>query len=74
MTYHRSVSLMVTKKTTEISCWKVLRNKKHCAKFYQRFYLNGNIPTLFKVRACLRGGVGPKVVEVTCGGSQHLSC
>ena len=26
------------------------------------------------VRACLQGGGGPQVGEVTCGGSPHLSC
>ena len=25
-------------------------------------------------RACLHGGRGPQVGEVTCGGSPHLSC
>ena len=26
------------------------------------------------LRACLHGGGGPQVGEVTCGGSPHLSC
>ena len=26
------------------------------------------------VRACLHGGWGPQIGEVTCGGSPHLSC
>ena len=26
-----------------------------------------------RIRACLRGGGGPQVGEVTCGGSPHLS-
>ena len=26
------------------------------------------------VRACLQGGGGPQIGEVTCGGSPHLSC
>ena len=26
------------------------------------------------VRACLQGGRGPQIGEVTCGGSPHLSC
>ena len=26
------------------------------------------------VRACLHGGGGPQISEVTCGGSPHLSC
>ena len=26
------------------------------------------------LRACLRGGGGPQIGEVTCGGSPHLSC
>ena len=26
------------------------------------------------VRACLHGGGGPQIGEVTCGGSPHLSC
>ena len=29
-----------------------------------------NIP----LRACLHGGGGPQIREVTCGGSPHLSC
>ena len=29
-----------------------------------------NIP----LRACLHGGGGPQIGEVTCGGSPHLSC
>ena len=27
-----------------------------------------------KLRACLHGGRGPEIGEVTCGGSPHLSC
>ena len=27
-----------------------------------------------KLRACLPGGRGPQMGEVTCGGSPHLSC
>ena len=27
-----------------------------------------------RLRACLHGGGGPQVGEVTCGGSPHLSC
>ena len=26
------------------------------------------------LRACLHGGGGPQIGEVTCGGSSHLSC
>ena len=26
------------------------------------------------LRACLNGGGGPQIGEVTCGGSPHLSC
>ena len=26
------------------------------------------------LRACLHGGGGPQIGEVTCGGSPHLSC
>ena len=26
------------------------------------------------MRACLHGGGGPQIGEVTCGGSPHLSC
>ena len=26
------------------------------------------------LRACLHGGGGPQIGEVTCGGSRHLSC
>ena len=26
------------------------------------------------IRACLRGGGGPQIGEVTCGGSPHLLC
>ena len=26
------------------------------------------------IRACLHGGGGPQIGEVTCGGSPHLSC
>ena len=34
-------------------------------------YVNlGNRP----LRACLDGGGGPQIGEVTCGGSPHLSC
>ena len=35
---------------------------------YMTNYLN------FKLRACLHGGGGPQLGEVTCGGSPHLSC
>ena len=27
-----------------------------------------------RLRACLHGGGGPQIGEVTCGGSPHLSC
>ena len=27
-----------------------------------------------QLRACLHGGGGPQIGEVTCGGSPHLSC
>ena len=30
------------------------------------------VPAL--IRACLQGGGGPQIGEVTCGGSPHLSC
>ena len=29
---------------------------------------------VIKLRACLHGGGGPQVGEVTCGASPHLSC
>ena len=29
---------------------------------------------VIKLRACLHGGGGPQIGEVTCGGSPHLSC
>ena len=28
----------------------------------------------YRLRACLHGGGGHQIVEVTCGGSPHLSC
>ena len=31
-------------------------------------------PMITRLRACLHGGGGPQVGEVTCGGSPHLSC
>ena len=31
-------------------------------------------PASCDLRACLRGGGGPHIGEVTCGGSPHLSC
>ena len=31
-------------------------------------------PASRDLRACLRGGVGPQIGEVTCGGSPHLLC
>ena len=31
-------------------------------------------PMIARLRACLHGGGGPQVGEVTCGGSPHLSC
>ena len=31
-------------------------------------------PALFCIRACLHGGEGPQIGEVTCSGSPHLSC
>ena len=34
-----------------------------------------SLKTMFyKLRACLHGGGGPQIGEVTCGGSPHLSC
>ena len=30
--------------------------------------------SLYFLRACLQGGGGPQIGEVTCGGSPHLSC
>ena len=30
--------------------------------------------SLYFLRACLHGGGGPQIGEVTCGGSPHLSC
>ena len=33
---------------------------------------SGNVAIL--IRACLHGGGGPQIGEVTCGGSPHLSC
>ena len=38
--------------------------KSAVIKYYSRFSL----------RACLHGGGGPQIGEVTCGGSPHLSC
>ena len=29
---------------------------------------------VIKLRACLHGGGGARIGEVTCGGSPHLSC
>ena len=43
------------------SIGKLWRNK-----FFGRVYLS--------LRACLHGGGGPQIGEVTCGGSPHLSC
>ena len=31
-------------------------------------------PSSLTVRACLHGGGGPQIGEVTCGGSPYLSC
>ena len=31
-------------------------------------------PLSLTVRACLHGGGGPQIFEVTCGRSPHLSC
>ena len=38
--------------------------------------LRNQLAILYSVsfRACLHGGGGPQVGEVTCGGSPHLSC
>ena len=33
---------------------------------------SGNVAIL--ISACLHGGGGPQIGEVTCGGSPHLSC
>ena len=30
--------------------------------------------TMPRLRGCLHGGGGPKIGEVTCGGSPHLTC
>ena len=38
------------------------------------FYRSGCFQLVFSIRACLHGGGGPQVSEVTRGGSPHLSC
>ena len=35
--------------------------------------LNSKEENMEQVRACLHGGGGPQIGEVTCGGSPHLS-
>ena len=40
-------------------------------------HVNSTVPRDYMksfIRACLHGGGGPQVGEVTCGGSPHLSC
>ena len=37
-------------------------------------YQNSISTAGWKLRACLHGGGGPHLGEVTCGGSPHLSC
>ena len=36
--------------------------------------LPDDVRTIFRFRACLHGGEGPQIGEVTCGGSPRLSC
>ena len=38
------------------------------------FYRSGCFQLVFSVRACLHGGGGPQVSEVTRGGSPRLTC
>ena len=39
-----------------------------------RHHINDVLKEFFTPRACLHGGGGPQIGEVTCGGSPHLSC
>ena len=38
------------------------------------FYRSGCFQLVFSIRACLHGGGGPQVSEVTRGGSPRLTC
>ena len=49
------------KNAHSFSLWKLTVHQNH---------VDNNV----KLRACLHGGGGPQIGEVTCGGSPHLSC
>ena len=46
-------------------------------RIYTRWYCSSSYNcynAVTELRACLHGGGGPQIGEVTCGGSPHLSC
>ena len=46
----------------------------HCENSLANHVLTLKIQKNVLFRACLHGGGGPQIGEVTCGGSPHLSC
>ena len=46
----------------------------HCENSLANHVLKIKIQKNVLFRACLHGGGGPQIGEVTCGGSPHLSC
>ena len=59
-------------------CWQTSSTiilQKPGGKFAHRKSFDYNFHYYFHhLRACLHGGGGPQICEVTCGGSPHLSC
>ena len=53
---------------------RVLVGKANQKELRQNLLGAGERQSSEPVRACLHGGGGPQIGEVTCGGSPHLSC
>ena len=66
------------KKTTKGLSTKTILHVQHTffCPFRRRCFAGLQRETSRNVlfRACLHGGGGPQIGEVTCGGSPHLSC
>ena len=56
-----------------LSCKHISRPIRACRRVLSQLFINVVISCAVVFRACLHGGGGPQIGEVTCGGSPHLS-
>ena len=63
-------------KTCKSVKWFIEKIAPQSGGILQKFVCWGSRSTASEIpgRACLHGGGGPQIGEVTCGGSPHLSC